>query len=44
MVILVFMHAVFGALSQNPFYVLAGIFGLIDESKQGDQPAENKEE
>lgn len=35
---------VFGALSQNPFYVLAGIFGLIDESKQGEQKEEAKEE
>ena len=33
---------VFGVLSQNPFYVLAGIFGLIEESKQGNQPAEEE--
>ena len=26
---------VFGAISSNPFYVLAGIFGLIAESQQG---------
>ena len=26
---------VFGAIASNPFYVLAGIFGLIAESQQG---------
>lgn len=26
---------VFGAVASNPFYVLAGIFGLIAESQQG---------
>ena len=31
---------VFGAISGNPFYILAGIFGLIAESKQGNQPKE----
>ena len=30
---------VFGAIASNPFYVLAGIFGLIAESQQG-QPKE----
>ena len=29
---------VFGAVSGNPFYVLAGIFGLIADSQQGQQP------
>ena len=28
---------VFGAIASNPFYVLAGIFGLIAESQQGNQ-------
>lgn len=32
---------VFGAIAENVFYVLAGIFGLIAESQQGDsQPKE----
>ena len=33
---------VFGAIASNPFYVLAGIFGLIAEGQQGQQaqPAE----
>jgi len=32
---------VFGAIASNPFYVLAGIFGLIAESQQGNsQPKE----
>ena len=31
---------VFGALSWNVFYVLAGIFGLIADGQQGEQPAE----
>ena len=33
---------VFGAIAENVFYVLAGIFGLIAESQQGNQ--ESKEE
>ena len=35
---------VFGAVSGNPFYVLAGIFGLIakNQEKNGQQPAEEK--
>ena len=37
---------VFGAISSNPVYVLAGIFGLIAESQQGnkEQPKEVEEE
>ena len=35
---------VFGAIAQNPFYVLAGIFGLIAESQQGQQAGEPKDE
>ena len=39
---------VFGAIAQNVFYVLAGIFGLIADGQQGDQEqpkeVENKEE
>ena len=35
---------VFGAIAQNPFYVLAGIFGLIAESQQGQQAGEPKYE
>ena len=31
---------VFGAVSCNVFYVLAGIFGLIADGQQGEQPAE----
>ena len=31
---------VFGALSCNVFYVLAGIFGLIADGQQGEQPTE----
>ena len=36
---------VFGAIGSNPFYVLAGIFGLIAESQQGnkEQPKEVEE-
>ena len=41
---------VFGAISANPLYVLAGIFGLIADKQQGqeqgdsfDQPAEDKQ-
>ena len=34
---------VFGAIASNPFYVLAGIFGLIAEGQQG-KKAEPKEE
>ena len=41
---------VFGAISFNPLYVLAGIFGLIADKQQGqeqgdsfDQPAEDKQ-
>lgn len=34
---------VFGALSQNPFYVLAGIFGIIADSKQNNQQEEPKQ-
>ena len=36
---------VFGAIASNPFYVLAGIFGLIAESQQGnkEQPKEAEE-
>ena len=34
---------VFGAISSNPFYVLAGIFGLIAEGQQRNK-IENKEE
>ena len=36
---------VFGAVASNPFYVLAGIFGLIAESQQGnkEQPKEVEE-
>ena len=36
---------VFGAIASNPFYVLAGIFGLIAESRQGnkEQPKEAEE-
>ena len=37
---------VFGAIASNPFYVLAGIFGLIAESQQGQKeepkPVEEK--
>lgn len=35
---------VFGAIASNPFYVLAGIFGLIAESKQGNQQPKEVEE
>ena len=31
---------VFGAIAGNVFYVLAGIFGLIAEGQQGEQPKE----
>lgn len=36
---------VFGAIAQNPFYVLAGIFGLIADGQQGnkEQPKEVEE-
>lgn len=34
---------VFGAIASNPFYVLAGIFGLIADGQQG-QPAEEPKE
>ena len=34
---------IFGAISSNPFYVLAGIFGLIAEGQQR-KNIENKEE
>ena len=34
------MTIVFGALSWNVFYVLAGIFGLIADGQQGEQPTE----
>ena len=38
---------VFGAIASNPFYVLAGIFGLIAEGQQGrannEQPKEVEE-
>jgi len=36
------MAIVFGAISENPFYVLAGIFGLIAQSKENN--GEAKEE
>ena len=35
---------VFGAIASNPFYVLAGIFGLIAESKQGNKEPKEVEE
>ena len=35
---------VFGAISSNPFYVLAGIFGLIAESQERNGQAEPKQE
>ena len=35
---------VFGAVSHNPFYVLAGIFGLIAESKQKNEEVVVQEE
>ena len=35
---------VFGAIASNPFYVLAGIFGLIAESQQGNQQPKEVEE
>ena len=31
---------VFGAIASNPFYVLAGIFGIIAESRQGQPQAQ----
>ena len=31
---------VFGAIAENVFYILAGIFGLIAEGQQGQQQAE----
>lgn len=31
---------IFGAVSWNVFYVLAGIFGLIADGQQGEQPKE----
>ena len=34
------MTIVFGAVSCNVFYVLAGIFGLIADGQQGEQPTE----
>ena len=34
---------VFGAIASNPFYVIAGIFGLVAENQQG-QPAEEAKE
>ena len=34
---------VFGAIAQNVFYVLAGIFGLIADGQQGGQKEEPKE-
>ena len=33
---------VFGAIADNVFYVLAGIFGLIAESQQGQRKAEEE--
>ena len=35
---------IFGAICGNVLYVLAGIFGIIAESKQGDQPKEEPQE
>ena len=35
---------VFGAISSNPFYVLAGIFGIIAESQERNAKAQPKEE
>lgn len=34
---------VFGAISNNPLYVLAGIFGLIAQSQARNNPSEPKE-
>ena len=34
------MTIVFGAVAGNIFYVLAGIFGLIADGQQGEQPKE----
>ena len=34
---------VFGAIASNPFYVLAGIFGLIADGQQGQQNEQPKE-
>ena len=34
---------VFGVLSENPFYVLAGIFGIIADSKENNQKEEPKQ-
>lgn len=34
---------VFGAIASNPFYVLAGIFGLIADGQQGQQAEQPKE-
>lgn len=34
---------VFGVLSENPFYVLAGIFGIIADSKENNQQEEPKQ-
>ena len=34
---------VFGAIASNPFYVLAGIFGLVADGQQGQQAEEPKE-
>ena len=34
---------VFGAIATNPFYVLAGIFGLIADGQQGQQNEQPKE-
>ena len=33
---------VMGAIASNPFYILAGIFGLIAEGQQGQQQVEEK--
>lgn len=33
---------VFGAIASNPFYVLAGIFGLIADGQQGQQAEQPK--
>ena len=33
---------VFGAISSNPFYVLAGIFGIIAESQEKNQKAKEE--
>lgn len=35
---------VFGAIASNPFYVLAGIFGLIAEGQQGNKEPKEVEE